>query len=146
LRWEAIAARFSSASTASLRRSGFRERSAGARICSSLAVRRRAEDAQVPAADAEALQLGHGAHDLALRVVVPQLAVVAVPLDHAVVLELLHERPVRAGVFEHLLEPELGAGTAEREGRAPEGARFRRRGLRHVVVCPSRGQLLTDHP
>src|SRR5439155_13759978 len=34
-RWDAIAARFSSASTASLRRSALRERRAGARICSS---------------------------------------------------------------------------------------------------------------
>jgi len=43
LRCDAIAARFSSASTASLRRSGLRERSAGARICSSSAASRSAE-------------------------------------------------------------------------------------------------------
>ena len=53
LRCEAIAARFSSASTASLRRSGFRERSAGARICSSRAASRSADVLEDTGAEAK---------------------------------------------------------------------------------------------
>ena len=70
-----------------------------------LAVGRGAEHAQVAPADAEARQLGHGADDLALGVVVERLAVAALALDHAVLLELLDERAVGAGLLEHVVQP-----------------------------------------
>src|SRR3954466_4448899 len=64
-----------------------------------LAIGRGAEHAQVAPADAEALQLGHRADDLALGVVVELLAVAPLALDAAVVLELLDERLVGARVL-----------------------------------------------
>ena len=72
-RCDATAARFSSASTASRRRSGLRERSDGRQQLlqqAGLAVRRGLEHAQVAPGDAVARELGAGAHDLAVRVVV----------------------------------------------------------------------------
>src|SRR3954466_14184374 len=74
-----------------------------------LPVGRRAEDAQVAAGDPVARQLGHGADDLPLGLVVPLGAVALLALDDAVVLELGHELGVGAGLLEDVLEREGGA-------------------------------------
>ena len=103
LRCEATAARFSSASTASLRRSGLRERRDGARICCSsagLALGRGLEDAQVAPRHAVARQLGDRADDLALGLVVVAHVAAQLAGDDPVVLELGHEPPLGAGLLD----------------------------------------------
>ena len=98
LRCVVTAARFSSASIASLRRSALRERSAGARICCSSAASRSAEvrnDAQVAPADAVTGQLGDRADDLALGLVVVAGPGAVLALDDAVLLELGDQRADR---------------------------------------------------
>src|SRR6185295_5459094 len=71
-----------------------------------LAVRGGAEHPEVAPGDAVAGELGHGADDLALGLVVPLRAVALLPLDDAVILELGHELALGAGLFEHVLEAE----------------------------------------
>ena len=116
LRCVVTAARFSSASIASLRRSGLRERSAGARICCSSAASRSArgaEDAQVAPADAVAGQLGDRARRSRARsrrsTCVPRAHLA---LDDAVLLELGDE-------------PRLGARSPRRRPRASTARRVR---------------------
>src|SRR5712692_1880202 len=64
-----------------------------------LAVGRRAEHAQIAAADAVARQLGDRADDLALGLVVALHARTELALDHAVLLELAHELGIGVRVF-----------------------------------------------
>src|SRR4051794_24300287 len=113
-----------------------------------LAIGRSAEDAQVAPPYAEALELGYGTNDLPLGVVVEDLAVAALALDHAVLLELLDERPVRPGVIEHVLEAVEGARPLDGDAGPAHAAGVRRGGLvrGHLGVGPARRQLLADHP
>src|SRR5207244_11264362 len=69
-----------------------------------LAVGRRAEDAQVAPADAVARQLGDGADDLALGLVVVRRPGARLALDDAVVLQLLDQRRRGARLLENVLE------------------------------------------
>src|ERR671916_1985384 len=69
-----------------------------------LAVGGGAKHAQVAPADAVARELGDGADDLALGLVVVVLAGAQLALDDAVVLELLDELRARARLLEHVLE------------------------------------------
>ena len=149
LRWEATAARFSSVSIASLRRAGVAR--AQGRLEDlleqrRLAVRRGAEHAQVAPADAVAGELGHGADDLALGLVVPLRAVALLALDDAVVLELGHELAVGAGLLEHVLEAEGRPALLDpHRGHAPPAGALARRGGQVGLGAPAR-ELLADHP
>src|SRR5918997_2669647 len=65
-----------------------------------LAVGRGTKDAQVAPANPETRELGRGTDDLALRLVVGELAVLVFALDHPEVLELAHEARVGARLLE----------------------------------------------
>src|SRR3954469_13440486 len=110
-----------------------------------LAVGRRAEDAQVAPAHAVARQLGDGADDLALGLVEVGDARAHLALDDAVVLELLDQRGVGAGLVDDVVERVQRAAAAHRDaGRAPGRAAV---GLGHLAVpllgAPAR-ELLAD--
>ena len=107
LRWLTVAARLSRLSSASLRRSGLRERSDGPEQRFEqvrLAVGRGAEDAQVARPDADAGQFVGGADDLAVGLVVDGPALAFLRLDDAEVLELGDQLLARAGLLDHLVE------------------------------------------
>ena len=126
LRCDATAARFSSASTASLRRSGLRERSAGARICCSsarLALGRALEHAQVAPGDAVRAQLLDRAHDLAVGLVVVARPAAQLALDDPEVLELLHQPRLGAGLLDDVLERVQRAAVADRDTSAAAAPR-----------------------
>jgi hypothetical protein len=84
-----------------------------------LAVGRGPEHPQVSAPDAVAGQLGHGADDLALGLVVALHARAQLALDHPVLLQLAHELGVRVGVLEHVLEGVDGSALGHRHRRRP---------------------------
>src|SRR4051812_37821482 len=112
-----------------------------------LAVRRRAEHAQVAPADAMARQLGHGPDDLPLGLVVIANAAAVLALDHAVLLELAHELGLRARLLDHVLDRVQRAAFLDRHRRAaqspPVGAA---RALRRLRIARSAGrELLADH-
>src|SRR4051795_11499398 len=110
-----------------------------------LAVGAGAEDAQVAPADAVAGELGDGADDLALGLVEVRGSGARLALDDAVLLQLLDQRRLGAGVLEDVLERVQRAAAADRHAgaapRAPLG-----RGLRDLAVLlgPATGQLLAD--
>jgi hypothetical protein len=114
-----------------------RDRGVVLELVNRLAVSRGAKDAQVPPADAEARQLGDGADDLALGVVVELLSVAALALDDAVVLELLDQRSRGAGLLQNVRQPvqRRGAGPY-RERRAPQRTRVRTRRARAATAPP----------
>ena len=129
LRWLTVAARLSRLSSASLRRSGLRERSDGAEQRFEqvrLAVGRGAEDAQVAAADAEPRELVGGADDLAVGLVVDRLALALLRLDDPEVLELGDQLLAGAGLLDHLVEGQVGARGVD-EDRPPRARRAARR-------------------
>ncbi len=123
LRWVATAARFSSASTASLRRSRVaRAQGRGEDLLQQvrLAVGRGAEHAQVAPADAVAGELGDRGDDLALGLVEVAHAAAQLALDDAVLFELAHELGLGLGLLEHVLERvQRAGGLAHAHARAP---------------------------
>ena len=132
LRWVATAARFSSASTASLRRSRVaraQRRREDLLQQVGLAVGGGAEHAQVAPADAVARELGDGGDDLALGLVEVAHAAAQLALDDAVLFELAHELRLGLGLLEHVLERVQRAGRprAHAHARAPRRARRRAR-------------------
>src|SRR4051794_39994859 len=97
-----------------------------------LAVRARAEHAQVAPADAVARQLGDRADDLALGLVEVRDAGAYLALDDPVLLQLLDQRRLGARLLEHVVERVQGAAAAHRDARrAPRGALL---DLRHLAV------------
>src|SRR3954469_2551525 len=107
-----------------------------------LAVGRRAERAQVAPADAVARKLGHGAHDLALGLVVDPAAVAQLALDDAVILELAHQPRVGARLVDDLLEREQLPGRRRGDARLALAARALAPGRRHVLVGTPGRELL----
>ena len=105
LRWLTVAARLSRLSSASLRRSGLRERSEGPRSASKqvgLAVGGGAEDAQIARPDPDPRKLVCGADDLAVGLVVDDLAVALLRLDDAEVFQLADQLLAGPGLLDHL--------------------------------------------
>ena len=158
LRCEATAARFSSASTASLRRSGLRERR---RRGEDLLQQRRLalggglEHAQVAPRDAVARQLGDRADDLALRLVVVALGAAQLALDDPVVLELGDQPRLRARLLHHVLRASRArrAAGCEKVSRRSAAPGPRVAGWAPTAACVDLrlaaapgGQLLADHP
>ena len=156
LRCEATAARFSSASTASLRRSGLRERSARGEDLleqAGLALGRGLEDAQVAPCHAVARQLGDRADDLALGLVVVARRPAHLAGHDPEVLELGHQPPLGARLLDHVLERVQRALVAQRERQPPQrrarpgvGARLWRGDLLGALGAATRRELLADHP
>src|SRR6185312_2171257 len=111
-----------------------------------LAVGGGAEHAQVAATDAEAGQLERVAHDLALGVVVPDLTLPLLALDHPELLELAHERLLGARLLEHVVQRVDGAGALHGHRGTAKRARIRRTPTRSGVrLCASRRELLPDY-
>src|SRR4051794_2216207 len=119
-----------------------------------LAICRGPERTQVAAADAVAGELGDRTDDLALGLVVVLDPRSHLALDHAVLLELLDEARLGAGLLEDVLEREERSAVAH-AGPGPRrtaaaGAGFARRGaargLDRVVGGRPGGQLLADDP
>ena len=124
LRWLTVAARLSRLCSASLRRSGLRERSDGPSSASSrlrLAVGGGAEDAQVAGADPDPREFVGGADDLAVGLVVDGLALALLGLDDAEVLQLGDQLLAGAGLLDHLLQGQVGARGVDQD-RPPGGA------------------------
>ena len=124
-----------------------------------LALGRGAEHAQVAARHAVAGQLGDGAHDLALGLVVVLRDCPARPallaLDDPVVLELGDQLGVGAGLLDDVLERVQRAAGADRERQPPQrraragvaGRRAAGLGLpRTGLGRAAGGELLADHP
>src|SRR3954465_9260043 len=115
-----------------------------------LAVGAGAEGAQVAPADAVAGQLGDGAHDLALGLVVVLRPGADLALDDAVLLELGDQPWLRARLLDDVLQrvqrPAGGRGD-RRVALAPHRARAGDRPVargRDVVARAARGELLAD--
>src|SRR3954452_14792902 len=111
-----------------------------------LAVGRRAEHAQVASADAVARQLGHRAHDLALGLVEVRHAGALLALDDAVLLQLLDQRRLGAGLLDDVVERVERTAAAHRDARPPRTAPLGGRlGDLAVLLGAAAGQLLADH-
>src|SRR4051794_19885542 len=118
-----------------------------------LAVGARAERPQVAPADAVARQLGDGADDLALGLVVVLDAGAVLALDDAVLLELGDQPRLGTRVLDDVVERVQRPAAGDRHARpAPRARRVgdrlgRRLGHRRLAaVQPPGGQLLADDP
>jgi hypothetical protein len=111
-----------------------------------LTVGRGAEDAQVAGADPDPRELVGGADDLAVGLVVDGLAVALLGLDDAEVFEFRHQLVAGAGLLDHLVEGEMGAGGVD-EDRPPHRAAAGPPlgGAAAEVDVAARRQLLADH-
>src|SRR4051794_13283750 len=112
-----------------------------------LAVGRRAEDAQVAPADAVARELGDRAHDLALGLVEVLRPGAHLALDDAVLLQLLDQRRVGAGLLDHVVERVQRPAAGDRHAAGPARRAPLGRGLGDLAVLlgAAARELLADH-